>query len=181
MNFRRTLLACSAASFLVACAAPLIPAKPAPKFAWGQPVVFEGVTFNFNSARTTPSFTNWVNQRTNAAESFLIVEVTMVNKTGSPMPHHFQPIFRLMDDSGAVYEPHVQHSVMINMQQPGRIEYGSNMNPNTNIKQEIVFEVPRRKYMLQVIVPNRARVGFGGSITSSGSYFLYDISSQLAG
>ena len=179
MNSRRAFLISSTAFLLVACATPTLAPKLTPKFSWGQPVDFEGVSFRFNSARTTTSFTNWINQRTRSADSFLIIDVTMINKTGVPMPLHFQPVFRLMDDSGAIYEPDVQHSIMINMQQPGRIAYGSNMNPNTNITQEIVFEVPRRKYLLQVIVPNRARVGFGGSTTSSGLYFLYDISSQF--
>lgn len=165
-------------AMLVGCATP--PPAQAPRLPWGQSVEFEGIKFDFNSARIASSFTNWVNQRTPAADAFVIVEVTMVNKTGSPLPHHFQPIFRLLDASGAIYEPNVQHSIMINMQKPGRVTYGQNMNPNTNLKQEIVFEVPRQKYVLQVIVPSRATVGFAGSITSSGPYFVYDISSQLA-
>ena len=154
-------------------------APRAPRFQWGQPVEFESIRFQFNSARIASSFTNWVNQRTQAAETFVIVDVTITNRTGAPLPIHFQPIFRLLDGTGAIYEPDLQNSIMINMQKPGRATYGENMNPNTNFKQEIVFSVPKRSYVVQVIVPSRARVGFGGAVTSSGLYFLYEISSQL--
>ena len=158
------------------CATP--PAS-APRFQWGQQVEFESIGFEFNSARTTTSFTNWVNQRTQAADTFVIVEVTMVNRTKSPLPMHFQPVFRLTDQSGAIYEPDLQSTMMINMNKPGRLTFGQNMNPNTSIKTELVFSVPNKKYLVQVIVPGSARTGFGGAITSSGPFFLYDISSQL--
>jgi len=177
LNRGNRILLLSIGVLLVGCVTPT-PAQ-APTFLWGQSVEFEGMLFDFNSARTTLYFTNWRNQRTTAADSFVIVEVTMMNKTGSPLPHHFQPVFRLLDASGAIYEPHRHHTNMINMRKPGRVSLGENMNPNTNLKQELVFDVPRRKYVLQVIVPSRARVGFGGSITSSGPYFIFDISSQL--
>ena len=182
-----TVLASSTAFVLVACTTPTLPLRQttqapegrAPKFSWGQTVDFEGVSFRFNSARITPYYTNWIGQQTSAGSSFLNIDVTMVNKTGVPMPHYFQPIFQLIDDSGARYEPDVQHGIGINMRQSGRIAYGSSLNPNTNITQEVVFDVPRRKYLLRVIVPNRARVGFAGSTTSSGLYFTYDMSTQL--
>lgn len=170
--------ALSSGAFLWGCAAS--PPAQAPRFPWGQRVEFEGLLFDFKSARTASSFTNWLNQRTTAADAFVIVEVTMVNRTGSPLAHHFQPTFRLLDSVGATYEPDLQKTIAINMQKPGRVSYGQNMNPNTAMKQELVFEVPRKAYVLQVILPSRARVGFGGSVTSSGPYFIVDISSQLA-
>lgn len=159
------------------CATPQ--SARAPTFQWGQSVEFEGIRFDFNSARTASSFTNWLNQITIAANTFVIIDVTLVNKTGSPLPSHFQPIFRLLDSSGAIYEPDVQKTLMINMQKSGRVAYGQNMNPNTSLKQEIVFEVPKQTYVVQVIVPNHAQVGFAGEIKYSGPYFLYDISSQI--
>ena len=156
------------------------PPAPAPTFVWGQPVDFEGFSFDVTSARTTDYFRNWVGQVTRAGDNFVIVEVNMVNRSGAPLPMHLQPIFRLVDKSGAIYEPSVQHTMMINMGKPGRLSAGANMNPNVKIKQEIVFEVPRQTgYLLQGIVPRRANVGFAGNITSSGPYFSMDISSQL--
>lgn len=182
MMTRRKKIKIATAGLIVAvlggCATPPPPAQ-APKYQWGQVVDFESLSFEFNSARTTSYFTNWVNQRTTAADAFVVVEVTVVNKTGAPLPLHFQPMFRLRDSKGAIYEPDLQNSMMINMQRPGRVPYGQSMNPNIKLKQELVFSVPKQGYSVQVIVPSRARVGFGGSITSSGPYFLYDISSQL--
>jgi hypothetical protein len=139
------------------------------------------LSFSFVSARAAPSFTNWGNQVTRAgSDSFVIVEVTVMNKTGAPLPHQFQPIFRLLDETGALYEPDLMHPISINMQKPGRPAHGQNMNPNRALRQEIVFDVPAgRKYVAQVIAPNRARVVFAGGIASSGPYFLYDISGQL--
>lgn len=173
-------IAASIPSVLVfgGCATPLPPAQ-APYFQWGQLVDFESISFEFNSARVASFFTNWLNQRTIAADTFVIVEVTVINRTGAPLPLHFQPIFRLRDSTGAIYEPDTQKTMMINMHRPGRVPFGQSMNPNTKLKQEIVFTVPKQDYSIQVILPSRARVGFGGGITSSGPYFLYDISSQL--
>jgi hypothetical protein len=87
--------------------------------------------------------------------------------------------FSWLDESGAVYEANVQHGIMINMQKPGRHLYGQGMNPRLKLTQDIVFEVPRGEYSLQVIVPNRASLGFAGSVMSSGPFSLYDISTQL--
>jgi hypothetical protein len=144
--------------------------------------MFEGMLFEFRSVVSAPSFRNWVNQETVAAEPFVILDLMITNQTGGPLAWHFQPIFRLLDAGGAIYEPHQQHTMMINLQKSGRVPVaGENMNPNTPLRKELVFEVPKKKYELQVIVPNRARVGFGGSVTSSGLYFIYDIPSQLGG
>ena len=176
-NYLAALFIAIAGLMLQGCAAPTT--AHVPHFQWGQPVEFKGMLFTFNSARTDSYFTNWLDKSTTATDAFVIVDVTIMNKTGAPLPHHLQPIFRLIDASGATYEPHLMNSIAINMQKPGRPTYGQSMNPNTNLRQEIVFEAPRKKYVLQVIIPNQARLGFAGSVTSSGPYFIYDISSQL--
>ena len=49
------------------------------------------------------------------------------------------------------------------------------MNPNTKLSKEIVFDVPENTYTLQVVTPNRATVGFAGSINTFGPYFFFDI------
>ena len=169
---------------LVAGCASAPPSAPpvavqAPKYSWGSPVEFENMYFEFNAAQTVTSFRNWVNQTTYADEAFIIVNVTMMNKTNAPLPFHFQPIYRLLDSAGAIYEPHQQHTIGINMGRPGRGPYGQSMNPNTRLSRELVFEVPRKKYELQVLVPSRASVGFAGNVSSSGRFFIYEISSQL--
>ena len=70
-------------------------------------------------------------------------------------------------------------TISINMNKPGRSTAGQNINPNVSITKEIVFEVPPQKYEVQVIMPTSAKVGFNGSVVTSGPYFLYDIGSQL--
>lgn len=157
------------------------PVAQAPRFQWGQAVQFEGMNFTFKWARTTPWFANFVNQRTQAADSFVIVEVTMVNETGSALAVHAQPVFQLVDEAGTVYEVDRMKGIAINMRQPGRAEYGQAINPHGKQVQEVVFDVSAsRKYVLQVTVPDSAKVRADGSIAVSGPYFTYDISSQLA-
>lgn len=144
------------------------------RFQWGQPVDFEGWTFDFQNARYTGLFTNWLNQPTYGT-NFLIVDVVITNRTGQPQPAHFQPIFRLVDSSGALYEPSELHTAMINMQKSGHSQTGQSVNPNISLRKEIVFEAPRGAYQMHVITPNRARAGFGGTITSRGPYFYMDL------
>lgn len=176
-KYLRIAAAAFVALILGGCATS--PQAPPPKFQWGQPVEFEGMKFDFNSARTASSFRNWINQTTYASDVFVIIEVALVNKTGAALPTHFQPAFQLVDDSGTRYVPDAMNTSMINMGKPGRAQFPQNLNPNTKLTQEIVFSVPRQKYAVQVIVPSRASVGFGGAITASGPYFLFDIASQL--
>lgn len=166
-------------SITTGCATTTLAQQKEQSFHWGEPVNFGDIIFHFNSVRRDSYFTNWLNQRTLAADQFVIIDVTLINKTGAPLPYHLQPIFRLRDNTGAVYEPDTTNTTMINILKPGRVDPGHNINPNTETKQELVFSVPNKDYVLQVIVPNRARLGFGGSITSAGPYFLYDINSQL--
>jgi len=153
---------------------------PPPTFSWGQSIDFEGLSFSFKSVENSTYYKNWIGHVTYAGDNFVTIELTMVNRTGMPLPTHLQPIFRLIDKSGAVYESSLSHTIAINMGKPGRPSPGMNMNPNITVTQEIVFEAPRQStYQVQAIIPNRARMGFDGSVTSSGPYFLMDISSQL--
>ncbi len=166
-----------AAMALPGCAALT---QEVPRFAWGQEVEFESMRFQFHSARTTGSYTNFVNQLIVAGDNvFVIIDITTINMTGRPLESHFRPFFRLRDAAGAIYESDLTHTIGINMGKPGRPSAGQSMNPNTRIREEIVFAVPRRPYVLAVAVPSIARAGFGGNVTRSGRYFLYDIASQL--
>lgn len=179
---RRTAVASLA--FMVAGCAQTQALSPrtepaAPVFPWGAPVTFNGLVFDFREARHTEFFTNWLTQPTRSS-NFVIVDVTVTNKTAAPLPAHFQPIFRLTDSDGAHYDASDLHTAMINMQKPGRAAPGQVINPNTPTRREIVFEAARRPYQLIVIVPNRARVAFAGSVESRGPYFVLDTRQQLA-
>lgn len=114
-----------------------------------------------------------------ASDAFVIVDVSITNKTGSSVPLHFRPIFRLIDASGSVYESSLTHELQLGFGKPKRLSPMEPFNPNTNLRKELVFEAPKGNYKIQVIVPSRAQMGFGGGISSSGPYFIYDMSSQL--
>jgi hypothetical protein len=152
-----------------------------PRYSLNTPFYFGGLAFEVKSATYAPSYTNSFNQVTRAGDAFFIIEVEVANKTGGPLPIHFQPIFQLLDPSGAVYERDEMHTIGINMNKPGRGSYGQPWNPNTPIRQEVVFEVPKRPYTMRVIVPERARVGFAGNVTSYGPVFLVDLAAASSG
>ncbi|MEO7477716.1 MAG: DUF4352 domain-containing protein [Lysobacteraceae bacterium] len=151
----------------------------APHYTWGDTVDFGGIHFQFNTAKTQHSFTNWVGQPTVAGEQFVIIDVYMTNKTGAPLPTEFQPIFRLIDSTGAIYDADVQKTIMINLGKPGRMVAGQSMNPNSWLQQEIVFDVPKNIYSVEVLTPDRARASFAGNITAIGPFFIYDLGHQL--
>lgn len=167
----------SAALLIVGCAASVV--RPAPQFTWGQSIDFQNVHFDFNSAEVASSFTNFVNQRTYSSDTFVIVDVTMINKSDKPRRSNFSPNFSLIDSAGATYALDAMKTIQINMAKPGRAVVGQDMNPNVKVRQQLVFEAPKQKYKLQVLVPNSAEVGFNGAINLSGPYFLVDIGPQL--
>lgn len=172
------------ASLLVGCATTPTPtpheAPPAPRetprtYSLGEEVVFGGMRFHLRSAEYRSSFTNWINQETRASDSFLIIDIASTNLGATPLPMHFQPVFQLIDSRGAVYDASTNHTMMVNMQKPGRSSPGQSWNPNVPVQQEIVFEVPRADYRLRVLVPDQARVGFAGATNVQGRYFYYDL------
>lgn len=159
----------------------LVPVEnQAPTFHWGETIEFERVSFDFTSARNATSFSNWVNQTTETTDNFVIVAVTIKNMSDRPLPTHFQPVFRLRDASGAIYEANALHTAMINMNKAGSTPIEGSMNPKTKFKKEIVFDAPRQPYTLQAIVPSEASVGFNGSVNSYGKYFNLELASQIA-
>lgn len=170
---RKILWAMAAAAALCGCAGPGGRHGAAPErrsvtqFPWGSPIAFAGMSFDFHSARNTDAFTNWMNQPTHADANFLIVDVTMTNRTGAPLEPRSQPIFRLVDDRGTFYEPSEAHTATINLNRPGRLESGAAMA----VRKEFVFDVPRGHYRLGVVVPDQAPVVFAGDVLSRGPYF----------
>lgn len=172
---RRTLLKTFAGLVLSGCATP----TTAPSFQWGQKVEFEGLSFVFNAARLTKSFTYSRATRVETEDAFVIFDVSMTNQTADPLKFEFQPVFKLMDDAGRLFEHSKNRTIQINL---GRTTGGIGMesiNPGTTMRREFVFEVPKGKYVVQVMVPSRLQMAFAGSIKKTGPYFIYDISSQL--
>jgi hypothetical protein len=170
---RRAALLGISLSALAACGQPPRAQDTTPEtstYPWGAPINSSGINFDFAAVRYTGRFTNWINQPT-FGSNFLIVEVNATNQTGAPLPAQFQPLYRLVDLQGALYEPHDQHTTMINFQQPGRLPPGQSMNPNTPARKAIVFEVARATYKLGVVVPHRSRAGLAGAPSARGSYF----------
>lgn len=162
---------------LVGCAVPGVPAPMAPKapvFQINTPIDFSGFHFVVQRAAVVTKFRNWVGQETHAGDKFLIVSMTVENKTGTPQPFHFQPGYLLADYRAATYEPHLLHTAMINLNQPGALSGGQVMNPNVRYRLDLVFEVPDQPYFMRVLVPDRVRSSMGG-LVSSGPYFLVDL------
>mgnify|MGYP001588222634 CR=1 FL=1 len=157
---------------LVGC----VPVAPPATYTGTERVDFNGLRFELLSARFANSYSNFANQPVIASDKFLIVEIAVTNLAQEPLPEHFKPVFSLYDLNGAKYEASLQHTMGINMMKSGRNAYGQGWNPNVQVKQEIVFEVPKQKYKLQVLVPYRAQMGFAGTTTVTGRYFFYDLS-----
>ncbi len=162
-------------AILSGCAAASVSGAPPRTYSIGEEVTFGGMRFHLRSAEYRTSFTNWVGQETRAADTFLILDLTAVNLGARPLPMHFQPVFQLVDARGALYDASTNHTMMINLQKPGRSSPGQAWNPNVPVQKEIVFEVPRGDYRLRVLVPDQARVGFAGSTNVQGRYFYYDL------
>lgn len=152
--------------------------SPPPKFAVGQKFEFSGMAFEVSSAKNTKSFSNRHGKKTTTSGNFVIVAMSMRNNNGVPLQLSLQPLFRLTDAKGAVYEPDHMKTLMINLNKDGRLSSGQTMNPNITVVKEIVFEAPSQDYTLQGIVPDRAHVGFAGSITSVGPYFEVPITAS---
>lgn len=185
-EMRHALLAASLLA-LVGCVVPPRPlpaapvVQPTPVHPWGAPIFFGGIEFDVQVAGHHAYIANWVNQVTYAGTNFVVVGVIMTNRTGTPLPHHLQPVFKLVDDNRAVYEVSQQHTINLNMQKPGRLNFGQGMNPNVPTKLEIVFEAPKRPYRLAVFVPDGTRARFAGSSSLIGPFFLLDLARPLGG
>lgn len=167
---------------LASCSSPPSPkviVNPAAYFQVGEKVEFHGYEIAVNAAILQDYFTNWFGQKTVSGSRFTVVEVQFMNKTGVPQPQHFQPIFRLIDKSGAIYEPDPMNTIAANISFPGRFQAGQNLNPNVRTKYHLIFEVPSPDMTLQVMVPNEVERSFGGSAIASGAYYLVDLSEEL--
>ena len=153
--------------FIAGCVTPT-----APKFSWGQTVDFEGYSFRFNSAQITSSYL-FAGKRVTASDTFIIIDISMINKTGTVASPQSRPIFELIDQNGSTYVSNLQHNTQINWGGSSQMESFTPLNPNSTLRKSIVFEVPKGSYFIRTIVPSRLQS------FKSGPYFIYDISSQL--
>jgi membrane-associated protease RseP (regulator of RpoE activity) len=139
----------------------------------GEIVLFEGLEFKVNSVEYADEFNNWLSQPTLANAVFLIVDISIRNARGKPVPYHFQPVYKLVDGQGAEYALSDQHTIMINMGQQGAPVPTEQLNPNVTWRRKLVFDVPYRGYELQVLVPSIATAGFMGSMDVTGHFFRF--------
>lgn len=120
---------------------------------WGQAIEKEGIVFNFPSASTTREIKAAYGTPTRTNDSFIRIEVEMLNKNKEPITYGRQPVFKLADETGAKYEVHGLQTIKVNSGRPNSIVTGA-INPNVKYTKEIVFEVPRgRQYVLEVRIP----------------------------
>lgn len=148
-------------------------------YKWGEKVEFGGLTFTFNSARYSQFFIFASTQRADSEDGFVILDVSMKNNGVDPLTVDFKPVVRLMDDVGRLYEHSLVRTVQFNF---GKSTAGTgfeSINPGTTMRNVLVFEAPKGRYSVQVMIPERLRMGFAGSVEKKGPYFIYDISSQL--
>lgn len=172
------LRATSSAALIAALYACALPPEQVPQrqlFTLGTPVAFEGLEIEVRSARNAAQFTNWIGQETRAGDNFIVVDVIETNKGKSPLSPTFQPIYRLVDSSGALYEPSMAHTIAVNMARAGRLQPGQGLNPNTPTRKEIVFEVPRQGYALTVLSPDSIRTRPDGSSRALGKSIAFEL------
>jgi membrane-associated protease RseP (regulator of RpoE activity) len=139
-------------------------------------VSLDGIKFQINTAYFTPQLNNWVNQAFSPNATFFVVDISMTNQRTEAIPFHFRPIYTLIDKNGVKYTKSEQSTIMLNMGKRGSIDTTEVLNPNVTFTQNIVFDVPMQKYKLQVLVPYKAQMGFGGYQNVTGRYFYFNLS-----
>lgn len=140
-----------------------------------ETVTLDNIQFNINSAEFASSFYNFVNQPSYPNATFLIVDISIKNMRTKAIPSYFKPVFTLFDNNGTEYKKSEQGTIMINMGQHG-LSSLEDLNPNVTFREKIVFDVPKQKYKLQVLVPSMAQLSFGGYQNLTGRYFYFDLS-----
>jgi hypothetical protein len=152
MSYRLTSLA----SLILACA--LLQGCAIPRHTLGKSVEHGNVALDFISARMAPEFTTSTGRVVRTNDTFVIVEVQMLNKSREPLSYMGQPAFKLEDTSGAVYDFHSLNSALLNAGRQGASS--TSLNPNMKVTKAYVFEVPRgRTYAMQVLVPQQRWIG----------------------
>jgi hypothetical protein len=150
---------------------------PPKTYQTNETVILNDIQFRINSVKFASSFYNWVGQPSYPNATFLIVDISITNLRTEAIPFHFRPVFTLVDKNGVKYEKSEIGTIMINMGQRGGFLPAENLNPNVPYTTKIVFDVPKQKYNLQVLVPWIAQMGYGGYQKLTGRFFYFDLSS----
>lgn len=147
--------------------------------AWGTRVTRDNVAFEFQEAR----YANLVVDSSSGSDSpkqykgdFVLLQVNITNTADQPLFVRFQPVFRLIDASGALYEPHEMLTKLVNPAQEGQAAFGDPLAAGQSMQRRVLFSVPKQSsYKAVVIVPRSAEKSDDGVVTYSGPYFFYDL------
>lgn len=157
-------------AMLMSCASQAVRHGP---YGIDGPVVFEGLEFTVNSVEYTKESANWLGQPLRPSDTFIIVDLSVKNLRGKPLPYQFQPVYQLIDDAGSEYSASNQQTVMINMTGQSGASLIETLNPNVTRRMKVVFDAPSQAYRMQVIVPNVASAGLLGTMDVAGPWIEF--------
>jgi hypothetical protein len=146
-------------------------------FAWGAQVTRDNVAFEFQEAR----YANLVVDSSNSDSpkqykgDFVLLQVNITNTADQPLFVRFQPVFRLIDAKGALYEPHELLTKLVNPPQEGQTAFGDPLAAGRAMQRRVLFSVPKQPYRAVVIVPRSTEKADDGVVTYAGPYFFYDL------
>ncbi|MBT2336447.1 DUF4352 domain-containing protein [Variovorax paradoxus] len=145
-------------------------------FAWGTQVTRDNVAFEFQEAK----YANLVVDNSSDSPkqykgNFVLLQVNITNTVDQPLFARFQPVFRLVDASGALYEPHEALTRLVNPAEEGQTPFGEPLAAGQTMRRRVLFSVPKQSYRAVVIVPRSAEKADDGVVTYSGPYFFYDL------
>lgn len=147
-------------------------------FAWGTQVTRDNVTFEFQEAKYANLVVDSSSNNDSAKQykgNFVLLQVNVTNTADQPLFVRFQPVFRLIDASGALYEPHEMLTKLVNPVQEGQPVFGAPLAAGQTMQRRVLFSVPKQLYRAVVIVPRSADKADDGVVTYSGPYFFYDL------
>jgi hypothetical protein len=165
-----------AASLVVAPVLSIAAEGDGKNFAWGTQVTRDNVAFEFQEAR----YANLVEDGSGESPrqykgNFVLLQVRITNTADQPLFVRFQPVFRLIDASGALYEPHELLTKLVNPAQEGQAAFGDPLAAGQTMQRRVLFSVPKQLYRAVVIVPRSTEKSNDGVVTYAGPYFFYDL------
>jgi hypothetical protein len=110
-------------------------------FAWGTQVTRDNVAFEFQEAK----YANLVvDSSSNDSPkqykgNFVLLQVNVTNTADQPLFVRFQPLFRLIDASGALYEPHEMLTKLVNPVQEGQPVFGAPLAAGQTMQRRVLF------------------------------------------
>jgi len=163
--------------FLLSCAAPEKTTYTPKHYSQNEEVLFDGIQYNiteiFWAQQIGPQY---LKKQANA--SWLVIGLSITNRTQRPVDKTFNPIFKLEDTTGAEYES----SKYVLLKDGIEFKMSTEaLNPNVTFKGYLVFDVPRQNdYKLRILSPFYARQAFAGSIKLLGLYFYFQLAPSRA-